>query len=253
MNARVVDMTGKRYSSLVAIQICGKSASGDLKWLFRCDCGIEFKANGYYARTGKIINCPTCAKERTRAASLIHGKSSTNEFEIWTGIHTRCYNKKAKAFKNYGGRGIVMCDRWRDSFENFLADMGKRPSPNHSLDRYPNNDGNYEPGNCRWATDAEQGNNKRNNVKVTIGGVTKNMTEWAREYGVQVGTASLRHRQGLRGEALFKTSKLTIAHNGITDTVRGWSDRTGIKPSTISMRISKQWPVGKALTQGASK
>lgn len=252
MNSRVIEMQGARYGAIVAVQIAGKASSGDLKWQFRCDCGGVFEANGYYARSGKIDCCPACSAERVRQASLKHGRTETPEFSTWTDIQTRCYNPNIKGFANYGGRGIRVCDRWLESFENFLADMGPRPEGDYSIER-ENNDGHYEPSNCRWATRIEQANNRRTNVKVTIDGVTKNLQAWALEHGVELSTASLRHKQGLRGEALFKTTKTTLTHNGITDTVRGWSDRTGIKPTTISMRINHyHWPVSKALTQGAS-
>lgn len=252
MNARVIDMAGKQYADITAVRACGKASSGDLKWLFSCRCGIEFEANGYYARSGKISSCPTCAAERSRIASVKHGLSRSPEFEIWTGIQTRCLNQNATAFKNYGGRGISICQRWIDSFENFLHDMGPRPSQHHSIER-DNNDGNYEPGNCRWATAEEQANNKRNNVKVTIDGVTKNISAWARQFGVQIPTACLRHKQGYRGMDLFTSKVNHISHEGITDTLSGWSARTGIKKSTIAMRISKYgWSVQKALTQGVS-
>lgn len=246
----VIDMTGNRYSSLVAIRTTGKAASGDIKWLFKCDCGVEFEANGYYARSGKIISCPGCSTHRTKLASVKHGLSNTPEFSTWTDIQTRCNNQSSKFYKNYGGRGIQVCTRWTESFENFLADIGFRPGREFSIDRIDNN-GNYEPSNCRWATRVEQANNKRNNVKVTIDGITKNISTWAKEYGVCVSTASIRYRDGFCGESIFKTTKQTITHAGITDTIKGWSNRTGIKPSTISMRINHyQWPVEKALTKG---
>ena len=252
MNARIKDMTGQRFASLVAVRIVGRASSGDLKWEFLCDCGATFEANGYYARAGKITTCPTCATERTRAANLKHGMTESREFEIWTGMHTRCYNGNAKSFQSYGGRGIAICDRWRESFENFYADMGPCPSVKHSVERLDNN-GNYEPDNCVWATATQQAGNKRNNVRVTIDGETRILSDWARHFGVQLPTASLRHKQGLRGMALFTTTKQQLTHNGVTDTVAGWSHRTGLKPSTISMRINQyQWPVDRALTQGAS-
>lgn len=250
MNARTIDMSGRRYASLIAIRPTGKAASGDLLWLFACDCGNEFEANGYYARSGKIITCQKCSKERVRAASVKHGLSETVEFFTWTDIQTRCHNPNSTSYESYGGRGIHVCKRWRDSFEDFLSDMGLRPSNAHSIDRI-NNDGDYEPANCRWATREEQANNKRNNVMVTIGEETKTLSSWCKQFGVQTGTASLRYKKGYRGSALFETTTKKVSINGISDTVRGWSKRTGIKVTTIHQRIYKyKWPVERALTEG---
>ncbi len=251
MNTRIIDMTGKRYASLTALSMSGKEASGDMKWIFRCDCGKEFEANGYYARSGKIINCPTCASERTRLSNLKHGLSESQEFKIWTGMLTRCYNKNSKSYATYGGNGIEVCDRWKKSFENFLSDMGKRPSKQHSIDRI-NNEGNYTPENCRWATQKEQANNKSNNVKITIDGVTKTLSDWSREFSVNVQASSFRRAQGLTGRKIFESRFKKIIFNGVSDTISGWSKRTGIKPTTIHMRIHKGWTIEKALTKGVS-
>lgn len=249
-----INMLRKRYASITAIKPAGRCSSGDRKWLFECDCGSRFKANGYYARTSKITTCPTCAAERTRLASVKHGLSDTPEFSTWTDIKTRCYNTNIKAFKDYGGRGIRVCDRWLSSFDDFLVDMGKRPSKNHSIDRI-NNDGNYEPGNCRWATRKEQAVNKRNTVVVEIDGVIKNLQEWSREYDITPSTIYLRIRAGVTGTALLASSKRDgcVEYGGITDTYAGWSKRTGIKQSTIAMRLTAyMWPVERALTKGAT-
>lgn len=201
-----VDMTGKKYNSITAIKIVGVASSGDKKWLFVCDCGIEFEANGYYARSGKVISCPKCAAERTRIASVKHGLSKTPEFSTWTDIKSRCYNKNRKEFYRYGGRGISVCKRWLDSFDNFLADMGKRPSPNHSIERL-NNNGNYEPSNCKWATMSEQQRNKRNKHLIEIDGITKHLCDWAKESGLNPSTILLRERSGLVGQDLIKQSR----------------------------------------------
>lgn len=106
----------------------------------------------------------------------------TPEHSSWTAMLKRCSDPNHAAFPRYGGRGISVCDRWL-LFENFLTDMGPRPSLQHSLDRYPNNDGNYEPGNVRWATKAEQGTNKHNNRLVTFNGETLPGSEWERRLG----------------------------------------------------------------------
>lgn len=251
MNAKVIDMTGKRFASLVAIHQTGISASRDLTWLFACDCGNKFEANGYYARCGKITTCPSCSKERVRRSSITHGMSESPEFSTWTDIQSRCYNQRTKAYKDYGGRGILVCDRWLESFENFLVDMGKRPSKQHSIDRI-NNDGNYEPDNCRWATRKEQANNKRCTIRIPSA-----EGKWIRELAVDIGITYsamwLRVKKGKSTDIMRQSKRLgSITYNGITDTYNGWSNRTGIKPSTISMRITKYgWPIHRALTQGA--
>jgi hypothetical protein len=106
-----------------------------------------------------------------------HGEAQkTKEYSAWSRLPGRCYNPKHKAYKNYGGRGITICDRWRYSYENFLADMGRAPSPKHSIDRI-DNDGNYEPSNCRWATAKVQGNNQRKTKKVDFNGEKRTILE----------------------------------------------------------------------------
>ena len=182
-----------------------------------------------------------------------HGQSGTREFATWTDIQTRCHNPNATSYCDYGGRGIQVCDRWRSSFSNFLADMGRRPSNDHSIERDDVN-GNYEPINCRWATSAEQGRNKRNTRMVEINGTTKRLQDWAKESGLLPQTLHIRLRQGGSGLALLAPSTRggSVEFNGIRDTHAGWSRRTGIKTSTIAMRLTKyQWPVSVALTKGA--
>lgn len=205
MHSRIQDMAGRRFAQLVAIRVAGKASSGDLKWEFRCDCGMVFVANGYYARCGKIINCPECAKARSRSASVTHGLTETPEYRLWTDIQSRCHNPRSTAYANYGGRGIVVCDRWRQSFEAFFADMGKRP-PGLTIER-ENTNGNYEPGNCRWATPLEQANNKRNNIRICLDGVTKTLMQWSREFGVSSHAVRFRLRAGVTGLDLFKPSR----------------------------------------------
>ena len=239
---------------MVAIRPSGASRSGDKKWLFQCDCGVEFECNGYYARIGKVTSCPQCSRVRVSKASIKHGMSGTPEFSVWTDIQTRCSNANRPEYPGYGGRGIRVCDRWLQSFDNFYADMGPRPSNEHSIDRIDVN-GNYEPGNCRWATREQQARNKRSNHYITIDGVTKTMQEWANQAGISASAILLRERSGISGPALLAPSTRggTITFNGVTDTYAGWSGRTGIKQSTIAMRLNSYgWTIERALTKGAS-
>jgi hypothetical protein len=116
-------------------------------------------------------------------AVSIHGGTGKREFKIWQGMVQRCHNRDAFAYRNYGGRGIAVCKRWRESFAAFYADMGKCPTKKHSIDRIDNS-GNYEPGNCRWASAKQQGRNGRHNRRLTHNGISLTVTEWAERIGV---------------------------------------------------------------------
>lgn len=120
-------------------------------------------------------------------------------------MRARCLNPDHPAFPDYGGRGIAICDRWRDSFEAFLADMGERPSPSHSIDRHPDNDGPYEPGNVRWATDAEQAINRRNVRTVEVEGETVPLIEAAARIGLSKNTVHQRLFKGWSVERILAT------------------------------------------------
>lgn len=131
--------------------------------------------------------------------------AATPTYLTWTSMLARCNNAKIRAYPDYGGRGISVCERWRD-FANFLADMGERPR-GHSLDRI-NNDGNYEPGNCRWATRATQNNNSRHNVTLTIGDRSMTLEAWSRESGIKQPTLSKRLAAGWPMDLMLLAPKL---------------------------------------------
>lgn len=247
------NITGQRFENLVAVKKVGEKKNGNSVWLFVCDCGNSVETESYSVKTGKVRSCKACGAIRSRAASITHGMANSPEYRIWTGMKTRCFNQNSRAFKDYGERGVTMCESWAGSFDAFFADMGPRQSDAHSIDRVDVN-GDYEPSNCRWATREEQANNKRTNRLITSTGVKKTVAEAARESGLTYGC--LRHR--LKSEpaetATARKSQKggSITHDGITDTFHGWSSRTGLKVSTISMRIHKYgWPIAKALTKGA--
>jgi hypothetical protein len=124
-----------------------------------------------------------------------HGMTWTAEHRAWLSMRNRCHNPKASGFAKYGARGITVCQKWRDSFEAFYADMGKRPSPLHSIDRKDVN-GHYEPENCRWATPIEQANNKTNNRFIELDGRTLTLAQWSRESGIDADVISLRIDSG---------------------------------------------------------
>jgi hypothetical protein len=128
-----------------------------------------------------------------------HGGTGTAEFRIWDSMRRRCSDPAHPSYADYGGRGIRVCERWQD-FAAFRADMGVRPSPDHSIDRFPNNDGDYEPGNCRWGTRIDQSNNRRSSRTLTINGETLTMAQWERRTGLKPGTVFKRLAQGWPAE-----------------------------------------------------
>lgn len=245
------DLTGMKFGRLIVAGYLGRIGRNNC-WECVCDCGSKSIVNGGNLKTGHTQSCGCFHKERTSATSVTHGKSKTNEYSIWAAMKARCYDESNSS---YGGRGIAVCERWLTSFANFLADMGPRPSPAHSIDRR-NNNGNYEPGNCRWATPKVQANNTRSTVLIHINGETKPLSMWADEYSLAKSVIVARIDNGDTGEALIRPSGLRtkrLTFNGITDTYSGWSCRTGIKPETISQRMRRNgWSIEKTLTKGVS-
>jgi hypothetical protein len=197
-----IDMMGKKYGQLLAISPAGRSdSSKNIIWVFKCSCGRLCEFSGYSVRSGKTIDCQLCSRERLRLSSVDHGKSNSVEFRTWTDIQSRCHNPNATSYPRYGGRGIEVCARWRDSFSAFLEDMGPRPN-GMSIERN-DNDKNYTPDNCRWATRTEQANNRKNNVIVTIDNESKTIAQWASHAGIKNGTMWYRVKAGYSGRRLL--------------------------------------------------
>jgi hypothetical protein len=186
------DISGQRFGRLVAIRSAGKQASFTL-WECQCDCGNVSRTIIPRLRSGKTKSCGCLRAEATRARRLTHGLTESGTYNSWMQMIQRCTNPKDSRWTRYGGRGIRVHGPWL-TFANFLADMGEKP-PEHSIDRI-DNDGNYEPANCRWASQKTQQNNRSTNRILTINGRSQSVTRWAEELGIKSATLSARLRKG---------------------------------------------------------
>lgn len=158
-----IEMIGRRYGRLAVIGAEASSQKGEAHWRCRCECGREIIARGATLRIGHIKSCGCLRSEKSALnakRSALGEALKTPEWFSWSAMKDRCYRSSHMHFALYGGRGIKVCERWLNSYSNFLADMGRKPSLGHSIDRFPNKDGDYEPGNCRWATQSEQNRNR---------------------------------------------------------------------------------------------
>ncbi len=202
MNVKTDDLTGKKFGLLTALRrVPNLKFPRYVYWECQCDCGNLYSVIGWSLKDkqkkGKIAHCGCLHKELDKPrldACSTHGMSKSREFKTWNDMKNRCSLPSLKNYKNYGGRGISVCDRWRRSFENFYEDMGPKPH-GLTLERI-NTNGNYEPGNCKWADADTQANNKRTSRLIEFRGETKTMTQWAQQMGLSSITVQGRLTRG---------------------------------------------------------
>jgi hypothetical protein len=193
------DLTGQRFGRLVVINFAGQDKRYNDKYLCQCDCGNQTTVYKHSLLAG-TKSCRCLAKE----ISTTHGVSKTRIYNIWQSMKQRCLDKNCNTFGRYGGRGINVCDRWIESFDNFLKDMGQLPTPNHSIDRIDNN-GNYEPSNCRWATVEQQARNRRSNRRIFYKNQELILVEWCEKLAIPYKTTLGRILSGWNPERAFET------------------------------------------------
>lgn len=207
-----VDRTGHHSGKLTITGYAGKklvTISGKVKtnlyWICACECGNEIILPSHRLH-GHTLSCGCLATDVLIERNTVHGKTNTPEYNNWRAMKERCCAESHRQHRDYGGRGITVCPRWLHSFENFLADMGERPTADHTIDRIDNSRG-YSPDNCRWATPTEQGRNKRNNATVVIDGREITIIELSEKTGISYTTlyGRINHQKLSPEEAISKT------------------------------------------------
>lgn len=202
-------LTGCQFGRWTVFERANTAEKGRQKYRCRCNCGAERVLVANELLRGKTHSCGCLARELS-AARATHGHTRggniTPEYRAWARLIQRCSNPALRCYQNYGGRGINVCVRWQEpngqGFLNFLADMGERPSPEHSIDRIDNN-GGYSPENCRWATRVEQQRNRRTTIRITFQGQSLTLKEWAAKLGIKYTTLHARLITGWRIERML--------------------------------------------------
>lgn len=204
--SKVLSLTGQKFGRLVVIKQAGKNKHGNYQWSCLCDCGKEKIVSGGHLRRGDTKSCGCLSKEKTIERQTKHGHKRkykrSKTYSVWTSMIQRCNNTNHQHYKNYGGRGIAVCKRWK-KFDNFLEDMGE-VSAGLQIDRTDNN-GNYCKSNCRWVTQKQNSRNRRSNRLIKHNGKTQCLTVWAEEFNISVCLLFDRLRNGWSMEKSLTT------------------------------------------------
>ena len=177
------NLSGRRFGRLSVLSYAGRVGRSKISaWLCRCDCGTEKIILATRLSCG-VQSCGCLRMEAVVKSRRTHGMSKSAEYRIWCNMRSRCGDRSSKSYPDYGNRGIAVCQRWKDSFADFISDMGMRPSSLHELDRM-DNQGNYERSNCRWVERLVNARNKRSNHRITFNGITMCISEWSEKTGL---------------------------------------------------------------------
>lgn len=180
---KILDLKGQKYGRLTALKMVERNSSNKVQWLCKCDCGNLVKVTTGHLRSGHTKSCGCYNIESSISTNISHGGKGTRLYNIWCDMKKRCNNPNSKHYDRYGGRGITVCPEWI-KFESFRDwSMNNGYADNLTIDRI-DNDGNYEPSNCRWATRKVQNNNTSKCHIITVDGISKNISQWAEYLGI---------------------------------------------------------------------
>lgn len=249
------DLTGRKFNRWTVINR-EKNKGGQVMWKCICDCGNNGIVSGYSLRSGRSKSCGCLTRELAKKRNhKKHGFSNTRIYNIWHNIIERCCNKKDHNFKNYGGRGIKVCDEWLNkengfmNFYNWSVSHGYRK--NLTIDR-KNVNGDYNPINCRWATAKQQARNRRNNKLITYKGETKTLTEWCEIYGISGTTVNERLKRYWSIEKAFETptegQNIQYTYKGESKTMSEWASIYDLPYDIVKARLNQyHWPIEEVL------
>lgn len=236
-----IDLSEQRFGRLVVIERAPNNAEAQARWKCKCDCGNEVIVSSGHLRSGHSKSCGCLARERSSKYHLTHGMKGTRIFSVYNGMKGRCYNPNDRKYPRYGGRGISMCEEWRNnpsSFFDWAFSNGYRDGL--SIDRIDNN-GNYSPENCRWADDITQANNKSTNHIYEHNGEKKTIAEWSRELGLSYSATNYRIKRGSFDELFgnMDANHHFVSHNGVTMSIDEWALFLNAPYSTIRARVRR--------------
>ena len=242
------DLTGQRFFRLLVKSYSHRNKHNKTVWNCICDCGVKKQVAYNDLKTGDIKSCGCYQKERLKT----HGLTKTPLHKIHAGILTRCYNPNSKLHKNYGGRGITMCDEWLNNLKSFVDwAMANGYRKGLSIDRI-NNDNGYNPENCRWSTFIEQNNNRRSSHLFTLNGECKTITQWSRIYKINKDRIFSRINMGWDIEKAITTPidplvKYTATIDGVKLPVAQWCKKLKVNYDMVKYRIKNGWSPEKAI------
>lgn len=229
------DLTEKKFTYLTVEERSDrKGKSGGTFWICKCQCGNKVTVAATDLKTGNTKSCGCLMIEK----ATIHGLSKTPEYAIYKAMIARCYDPSHPEYHNYGERGITVCDEWKENFEAFYRDMCPRPHSDLTLDR-KNNSRGYSKANCRWITQADQNNNKRNNTYYEYRGERKSLADWCRELhrGYKVTSYRINQLNWTFEEAIQPIEDKTIIYEGVEKPLRDWCELMSLIHSDTYLRI----------------
>lgn len=237
------NLLGKRLGRLFVLAYAGKKERKHY-WKCVCDCGEMVFRSHDNLHSGDTRSCGCLAEDVKGLNTKTHGEASggvlTAEYKVWRGMKNRCHNPNEPSYCDYGGRGIFVCERWK-RYENFIEDMGRRPTRKHTIERVNNGLG-YSPENCRWATTTEQGRNKRSNTILEVDGTKRCISEWAEFLGVSESTIHSRLHMGWSINDSIQTpvkEEMRLDYNGESRTIAEWSKVTGLSTAALYARVRR--------------